>query len=196
MQKLQTLEYKTILVKYCCCNIYQVSLFMQAVSASGEPLKRATPSRIQFKCPIRTKPWSNSKFNACSESFYIRTCCLSVLDNFFRNCNWRIPLNMSCRGEKTFILLNLDIVETWQGILLILRIIEHNCVIVGRALHPSFYHLTKLTILTKLWSLLVQKLEIKFAFVPCQGKRCSLEGGEGKLLSKESANLKASKNIT
>ena len=96
---------------------------------------------------------------------------------FFRNCNWRIPLNMSCREEKTFILLNLDIVETCQGILLILRIIEHNCVIVGRALHPSFYHLTKLTILTKLWSLLVQKLEIKFAFVPCQGKRCSLEGG-------------------
>ena len=102
---------------------------------------------------------------------------------------------MSCRGEKTFILLNLDIVETCQGILLILRIIEHNCVIVGRALHPSFYHLTKLTILTKLWSLLVQKLEIKFAFVPCQCKRCSIEGGRGKLSSKENANLKASKNI-
>ena len=102
---------------------------------------------------------------------------------------------MSCRGEKTFILLNLDIVETCQGILLILRIIEHNCVIVGRALHPSFYHLTKLTILTKLWSLLVQKLEIKFAFVPSLGKRCSIEGGRGKLSSKENANLKASKNI-
>ena len=99
---------------------------------------------------------------------------------------------MSCRGGKTFILLNLNIVETCQGILLILRIIEHNCVIVGRALHPSFYHLTKLTILTKLWSLLVQKLEIKFAFVPSLGKRCSLEGGRGKLLSKQ----KASKNIT
>ena len=99
---------------------------------------------------------------------------------------------MSCREGKTFILLNLNIVETCQGILLILRIIEHNCVIVGRALHPSFYHLTKLTILTKLWSLLVQKLEIKFAFVPSLGKRCSLEGGRDKLLSKQ----KASKNIT
>ena len=103
---------------------------------------------------------------------------------------------MSCREGKTFILLNLNIVETCQGILLILRIIEHNCVIVGRALHPSFYLLTKLTILTKLWSLLVQKLEIKFAFVPSLGKRCSLEGGRGKLFSKEKPNLKASKNIT
>ena len=57
----------------------------------------------------------------------------------------------------------------WE-ILLILRImlgavLEDNCVIVGRALHPLFYHSTKLTI-TKFWSLLVQKLEIKFAFVP------------------------------
>ena len=103
---------------------------------------------------------------------------------------------MSCRGGKIFILLTLNIVETCQGILLILRIIEHNCVIVGRALHPSFYHLTKLTILTKLWSLLVQKLEIKFAFVPSLRKRCSIEEGRGKLLSKENANLKASKNIT
>ena len=103
---------------------------------------------------------------------------------------------MSCRGGKIFIFLNLNIVETCQGILLILRIIEHNCVIVGRALHPSFYLLTKLTILTKLWSLLVQKLEIKFAFVPSLRKRCSIEGGRGKLLSKENANLKSSQNMT
>ena len=98
---------------------------------------------------------------------------------------------MSCRGGKTFILLNLNIVETCQGILLILRIIEHNCVIVGRALHPSFYHLTKLTILTKLWSLLVQKLEIKFAFVPSLGKRCSIEGGEGQIVKQRKCELKS-----
>ena len=99
---------------------------------------------------------------------------------------------MSCRRGKTFIFLNLNIVETCQGILLILRIIEHNCVIVGRALHPSFYHLTKLTILTKLWSLLVQKLEIKFAFVPCQGKRCSLEGaGGGHTIKQRKCELKS-----
>ena len=98
---------------------------------------------------------------------------------------------MSCRGGKTFILLNLNIVETCQGILLILRIIEHNCVIVGRALHPSFYHLTKLTILTKLWSLLVQKLEIKFAFVPSLGKRCSIEGGEGQIVKQRKFELKS-----
>ena len=72
--------------------------------------------------------------------------------------------------------------------------LEDNCVIVGRALHPSFYHFTKLTI-AKFQSLLVQKLEIKFAFVPSLGKRCSIEGGRGKLSSKENANLKASKNI-
>ena len=98
---------------------------------------------------------------------------------------------MSCRGGKTFILLNLNIVETCQGILLILRIIEHNCVIVGRALHPSFYLLTKLTILTKLWSLLVQKLEIKFAFVPSLGKRCSIEDGEGQIVKQRKCELKS-----
>ena len=97
---------------------------------------------------------------------------------------------MSCRGGKIFVFLNLNIVETCQGILLILRIIEHNCVIVGRALHPSFYHLTKLTILTKLWSLLVQKLEIKFAFVPSLGKRCSIEGGEGQIVKQRKCELK------
>ena len=74
-------------------------------------------------------------------------------------------------------------------------VLEDNCVIVGRALHPSFYHFTKLTI-AKFQSLLVQKLEIKFAFVPSLRKRCSIEGGRGKLLSKENANLKSSQNMT